>query len=119
MARDNRKVENSLLNKFAFSRAANKGVDHRWLLLELPGLPPIITKFSHTREDIGTQLWQKIAAQLRVQSSYLNRMIDCTKSREDYYKQVRSDPYPPWGHLLRGTAAAPTPNKKRLKHRKK
>ena len=108
MARDNREVEKTLLNKFAFTRAAAKGVDHRWLQLALPGLTPIFTKFSHTREDIGEVLWRKIALQLRVQSNYLNGMIDCRNNREDYYKKVRTDPNPAWNHLMRGTATSPT-----------
>lgn len=104
MSRDNREVENTLLNKFAFTRASTRAGDHRWLQLELPELPPIVTKFSHTREDIGDSLWKKIAGQLRVQANYLTGMINCRKNREDYYKQVRTDPHPPWSHLMRGTA---------------
>ena len=121
MARDNREVEATLLSKFAFTRA-DKGVDHRWLQLALPGLPRILTKFSHTREDIGDTLWKKIANQLRVQSTYLNGMIDCRNSRDDYYTKVRTDPNPPWGHLMRGTAEASASQQsanKTRKHRKK
>ncbi len=121
MARDNREVENTLLNKFAFTRA-DKSVDHRWVRLVLPGLPAILTKFSHTREDIGERLWKKIAVQLRVQSSYLSGMIDCRNSQQDYYAKVRTDPQPPWTHLIRGTASrqeATQPIVKRRKHRKK
>lgn len=118
MARDNREVEATLLRKFAFTRA-NKGVDHRWLQLALPDLPAILTKFSHTREDIGDVLWKKIANQLRVHSSYLNGMIDCQNSREDYYKKVRTEPNPPWGHLMRGTAQQPEKPAKHKPRRKK
>jgi hypothetical protein len=119
MARDNREVETTLLTKFAFTHA-DKGADHRWLRLALPDLPTILTKFSHTREDIGDVLWRKIANQLRVHASYLSGMIDCTNSREAYYTKVRTDPNPPWGHLMRGTATIPTkPTKKRKPHRKK
>lgn len=106
MARDNREVEATLLTKFAFSRA-DKGVDHRWLQLALPGLPPILTKFSHTKEDIGDVLWKKIASQLRVPSNYLTGMVDCRNSRAAYYQKVRTEPNPPWGHLMRGTAQRP------------
>ncbi len=121
MPRDNREVENTLLNKFAFTRATTRSVDHRWLQLALPGLPPIITKFSHTREDIGDRLWQKIAAQLRVRPHYLNGMIDCHNTRADYFNQVRTAPNPPWGHLMRGAATSPeesTAQPSRQKHRK-
>lgn len=97
MARDNREVEATLLSKFAFTRSS-KATDHRWLELALPGSPRILTKFSHAREDIGKPLWRMIANQLRVQSNYLDGMIDCTNSRDDYYKKVLEAPNPPWGH---------------------
>jgi hypothetical protein len=50
------------------------------------------------RQEIDDRLWGKIARQLRVRGKYLREMIDCTKSREDYYKQVTDEPYPPWTH---------------------
>ena len=121
MLRDNREVEKTLLNKFAFSAVPEKA-DHRWFRLKLPDLPPILTMFSHTREDIGDTLWKKIATQLRVQSNYLNGMIDCSNSREAYYEKVRSEPNPPWGHLMRGTAqrpVTPPPSTKQRPRRKK
>lgn len=105
MPRDNREVENILLTKFRFSRAERRGDDHRWVLLKVPDLPPILTKFSHTREDIGEQIWGLIAKQLKVRTPYLNGMVDCTNSRDDYYQQVRTDPFPPWPHITKSTAA--------------
>lgn len=98
MPRRNREVEDTLLNKFQFERSRKRSADHRWLQLKLPGLPPIHTHFSHGRQDIGDTLWSLIAKQLRVRKTFLNEMIDCTKSREEYYKQVAEDPYPPWSH---------------------
>jgi len=120
MARDNREVEKTLLTKFAFSSIPEK-IDHRWLRLKLPDLPPILTKFSHTREDIGDVLWKMIAKQLRVQSHYLSGMIDCRNSREAYYAQIHADPQPPWSHLMHGTVTHPNALNKprRSKHRKK
>ena|SRR5947209_998732 len=97
MPRRNRDVENLLLTKFAFE-ASTHSDKHRWVKLQLPGLPAITTFFSHTKEDIGDQLWKKIARQLKVRTNYLNGMMDCTNSRDDYYQKVRDDPYPPWGH---------------------
>lgn len=96
MARDNRAVENRLLNKFGFTDSTNRGNKHRWIEITLPGLPVIATYFSHTREDIGPVLWNKIAKQLRVRPSFLNGMIDCTKSKENYEEQVSTAPYPPF-----------------------
>lgn len=120
MARDNREVEKTLLSKFAFSSITEK-IDHRWVRLVLPDAPPILTKFSHTREDIGPALWKLIARQLRVSAHYLSGMIDCRNSREAYYAQLRTDPQPSWSHLMRG---AVKPNKAvskpmKPRHRKK
>ena len=96
MPNDNRKVEKCLLTKFQFIQASNREAGHRWIELSLPGLPVIATKFSHTHEDIRDVLWGRIARQLRVRKAYLKEMINCTKSREDYYQQVRTDPFPPF-----------------------
>lgn len=124
MPRYNRDVERTLLGKFAF--VAAPGTDHRWFQLKLPGLPPIITKFSHTKEDIRDPLWQKIAQQLRVRPQYLTGMIDCHNSREAYYQQVRTAPNPPWPHFTREVSAQPDlpskrrgPKKKRKAKRKR
>jgi hypothetical protein len=100
MARRNREVEQRLLTKFEFSEAPNRESGHRWVELRLEGLPVIATYFSHARQDIGedSTLWKMIARQLRVRRNFLNQMMDCTKSRDAYYKQVREEPYPPWQH---------------------
>ena len=92
----NRDVENVLVDKFGFVAASGHEEGHRWVELKLPGLPVIATKFSHKREDIRDKLWGIIAKQLRVRKSYLNGMIDCNNSREDYYQQVVTDPFPPF-----------------------
>src|ERR1051325_981480 len=119
MPRDNREVENTLRNKFAFASATTRSADHRWLQLHLPGLPPIITKFSHTREEIGENLWRKIAVQLRVLPNYLSGMIDCRNSRSDYYERVRTAPVPAWNHLMQGTATIPEPSSERRASKKR
>ena len=98
MAYRNRDVEETLLNKFQFAESGSRSDDHRWIELTLPGLPVIATYFSHGRQEIDRKLWGKIARQLRVRAPYLNEMIDCTKSQEEYYKQVTDAPYPPWVH---------------------
>jgi hypothetical protein len=92
----NNDVEETLLNKFEFVPSSTRSKDHRWVELNLPDLPVIATYFSHGRQVIDSRLWGKIARQLRVRSKYLNEMIDCTKGRDEYYKQVTDDPYPPW-----------------------
>src|SRR5947209_6024243 len=96
MAYDNRAVEKCLLNKFKFIESPNRESGHRWVEITLPGLPVIATFFSHTREDVGRVLWGKIAKQLRVRSTYLEGMIDCRNSKEDYEHQVCTAPFPPF-----------------------
>ena len=95
-----KEVERKLRDKFAFSVAKEHGFDHRWFELKLSGLPAILTKVSHNRKEIGANLEGKIARQLRVRTRYFRGMIDCTNTREDYYRQVREDPYPPFDVLL-------------------
>lgn len=85
-----------MLAKFEFRECDNRADDHRWYELKLPGVPKIVTHFSHGRQDISADLWQKIAAQLKVRTHYLDGMMDCTNGRDDYYQQVKDDPYPPW-----------------------
>jgi hypothetical protein len=94
----NRDVEKTLLNKFHFVQSKTHSDDHRWVELTLPDLPVIVTHFSHAKEDIGDTLWKLIARQLRVNTSFLNGMISCTKSRDDYYNQVKTAPMPLPGH---------------------
>ena len=120
MARDNRGVEKTLLSKFAF-RTVTEKIDHRWVRLVLPDAPPVLTKFSHTREDIGPVLWKLIAKQLRVSAHYLSGMIDCSNSREAYYAQLRANPQPSWSHLIPGTDPQHKALSKSMKprHRKK
>jgi hypothetical protein len=38
----------------------------------------------------------KIARQLRVHASFFRGMIGCTRDRQDYERQVREDPHPPF-----------------------
>lgn len=87
-----RDIESSLTNKFGFS--LNEKRKHRWLKLELPGRPAISTMMSHGRKEIGSKVESQIARQLKVSKSFFREMIDCTKSREDYYEQVARNPRP-------------------------
>jgi len=88
-------LQSILINKFGFIQSNR---DHKWFALDLPDLPTIATKVSHGRKEIGRKLEGRIAKQLRVRKRFYSEMVGCTKSREDYYQQVREDPYPPWEH---------------------
>ena len=89
-------IERALLHKFNFEQDTQRGVDHRRFVLHREGLPSIRTKVSHNRAPIGPALESAICRQLHVRHPFFHGMIDCTKSREDYYQQVRDDPFPPF-----------------------
>jgi len=91
-----REIEDLLKSKFGFSPAKSRSKDHRSYQRLLAGLPPIITKVSHSKKDIGPKLLSKIARQLRVHGPFFDGMFNCTKSSTEYEAQVRADAYPPF-----------------------
>jgi len=95
MSITNRDFEGLIQTKFDFV-SARKASDHRWYVLKLDGLPPILTKASHAKAEITGKLESAIAKQLRVRTPFFREMMNCTKSREEYYQQIRSDPFPDW-----------------------
>lgn len=74
--------------------------DHRWLKIEVEGLPPIRTKVSHNKKDIRSGLESRIYKQLRVKKPFFHELMDCTKQLDDYVKQIQEDPYPPFNVML-------------------
>lgn len=96
MPRNPREIESLLQGKFGFSPATGHSSDHHWYELHLLGLPTILTKLPHSRREIGSKLESMIARQLRVRKPYYDQMMDCIYNREDYFRQVRNDPYPPF-----------------------
>lgn len=96
MARKPSDIERLLQSKFAFKVARAHSSDHHWYELQLPGLPVILTKVSHTKKDIGPKIEGMIARQLRVRKPFFDGMMDCTKSREAYYDTVKKAPFPPF-----------------------
>lgn len=91
-----RDIGSRLIHKFKFKEASAHSPDHRWYELRLEGLPVILTKISHSKGEIGSNLEGKIARQLRVKKGFFQEMIGCTKNLEAYQAQVRDDPVPPW-----------------------
>jgi hypothetical protein len=89
-------LDRQLRNKFYFIAAKNHSDDHKWLELRLPGLPLIYTKLSHSKDELRDILIGKIARQLHVSSSFLYGMVECSKSKEAYYRQVQEAPNPPF-----------------------
>ncbi len=74
--------------------------DHRWFELQLNELPTIRTKISHNKKDIGPALENRICKQMRIRKKFFYELMDCTKYRDDYERQVREDPYPPFSERL-------------------
>jgi len=91
-----RDAERRIQNKFGFEPAAERSPDHRWYKLRLEGLPLISTYFSHSKGDLSPKLEGKIARQLRVTTAFFRDMIRCNRAAQDYERQVREAPVPPW-----------------------
>jgi len=96
MPRKPHEIESLLQGKFGFSLSTGHSSDHRWYELSIPGLPIIATYVSHSKKEICRNLESKIARQLRVRKPFFRGMMDCTQGREDYYRQVQEDPFPPF-----------------------
>jgi hypothetical protein len=96
MPRKPREIASKLTGKFGFVEAESRSTDHRWFELRLEGLPVILTKLSHNRDEVGSKLEGKIARQLRVRKSFFDGMMDCTNDARAYERQVREDPVPPF-----------------------
>ena len=91
-----RDAERQIQNKFGFEPAAERSSDHKWYKLRLEGLPLISTYFSHSKGDLSSKLEAIIARQLRVKRAFFLDMIGCTRTAQDYERQVREAPDPPW-----------------------
>lgn len=90
-------IEKMLKNKLKMDV---EDADHRWFILELEGLPRIRTKLSNNKNEVGDFLESRICKQLRVRKNFFHELIDCTKSRDEYKKQIQDDPFPPFSQLL-------------------
>lgn len=93
-------VEGHLTNKFDFKPDKGHERGHRWYSLRLPDLPPVRTKLSHSKKELTAYLQSEMAKQLRVRKAYFVEMMSCTKSREEYYESIRTNPVPPWEHRI-------------------
>jgi hypothetical protein len=85
-----RQLESLLQSKFGFSPAKGHSSDHKWYELYLPGCGTILTKVSHSARELGPKIEGMIIRQLRVNRSFFNGMIDCSKEREDYHNHLQS-----------------------------
>ncbi len=79
-----RKVESQLRHKFKFVDSEQHGHDHVWLELKLPGIPVVLTKLSHSKDDLRNPLIKRMASQLRVDSQFFIGMINCSKSDAEF-----------------------------------
>lgn len=86
-------IESKLVRKFAFREVRKTG--HTFYTLHLEGLPKLRTHASgrHSRRtSVGRPLESEIAAQVGVRVPFFRGMIDCSRSREDYYKELQDHP---------------------------
>ncbi len=91
-----RDFESLLQQKFGFVPAPERSTNHRWYKLQIPGLPAIYTMISHGHTELSSNLEGQIAKQLRVRKPFFNEMFSCTKSSDEYQKQITESPYPTW-----------------------
>ncbi|MEZ4540237.1 MAG: hypothetical protein R3C43_09710 [Chloroflexota bacterium] len=90
-------IAQRLRQKFKFEDV-NEKKKEIYLKLELPDIVPVVTHVSHsksTRRTVGKVLEGKMARQLRVDTPYFRGMLQCTRSREDYYELLKNNPRPP------------------------
>lgn len=91
-----KELERILVNKLKFTPSQNHSSDHKWFELELPGIPTIRTKVSHSRKPINQKIESKIIRQLRVRKPKYLGVISCTTSKEEYDHLVTTEPFPPF-----------------------
>ncbi len=85
-----RDVKAALTRKFGFSlQSQGRSNRHEWFAKDVPGVPRVLTMFSHGMVDLSDSLLGKIARQLRVRRSDLDAMVGCTQSLEDYTRRLR------------------------------
>jgi len=92
-----REIGNMLEKKLGMT---SSNADHIWYELQFSNLPPIRTKLPNHKDDIGPELESKICNQLRVRKVFFHGLMECTKYRADYEKQIQEDPFPPFSVLL-------------------
>ena len=88
MPRKARDVRKQLTAKFEFGPALGKATDHEYLQLTVPGVPKVVTKFSHGKAEIRDDILGLMARQLRVTGPQFSEMIDCTMSKGAYVNHL-------------------------------
>jgi hypothetical protein len=87
-----RDVKASLTKKFGFAPLAQgKDHDHEWLAVTLPDAGRVAVMFSRNDAELRDVLLGRICRQLRVLRPYLNGMIECSNTREAYYRKIADE----------------------------
>ena len=90
-------VERALKSKLKFKKnPAGRGKHHVMYQFQLPGSFTIVTKVSHGSKnaDIDASLVARMAEQMRISIPYFCEIVRCTKSRDEYFRDVAADPHP-------------------------
>jgi hypothetical protein len=90
-------IERMLTRKLGMT---SEDADHKCFRIDIDGLPPIRTKLPTHNEDIRDILESRIHKQLRVRKPFFLGLMNCPKSRADYIRQIKDDPYPPFDNLF-------------------
>jgi hypothetical protein len=98
-ARSASEIKQILNTKFGFEPVQGKDEGHSHYVLQMPdhdgSLITIAIFFSgggHAGKSVGPGLEKMMARELQVNTGYLRGMLDCSRSKPDYFNQVRDNP---------------------------
>ena len=77
-----RNIEKSLIKKGFRLRNS----DHKYFIYEGSKKKGIVTKISHSHNEIGDDLISKMSKQLNMSKDFFVSYIECTKNEADYVK---------------------------------
>ena len=77
-----------LIRKFGFEET--EGSKHEAVALYIDGYKVATTRFSRSHGQISDPILTQIAQQIWVQLGYLKKMVECTKSKDDYLAHLRN-----------------------------
>ncbi|HKV83677.1 MAG TPA: hypothetical protein VJN88_03925 [Ktedonobacterales bacterium] len=91
-------IEHILTTVLGFVEDDTREVGHKWYKLKIEGVPRTIrTKISHGKKtEYGAALESAVAKQLHVRKAFFRDIMAGKKTREDYIREVKANPYPPF-----------------------
>lgn len=88
-----KKIEQALTSKCDFVLTDEDG-HHRYYKIRIKEVGVVTTKLSHSKDTISKSVLGSIARRIGIQTPFLNDLISCDKSADEYYEKVQTDPHP-------------------------